>query len=146
MPHIDYDTISTLDALIDVSDAGARASMLRLREELQRIEPDLDQRVVFDGQHRKPVIAFYRGDDAVLHVYPEPSSTGTGLHVAMPIRTEERRMIALRGLVGWVQEAVVRARPRHNMVWVEVVLHQPSRVDELVAFLQRRLDLLPRVH
>jgi len=145
MGHIDYEAVASLDALIDVSDAAARAAMVRLREQLARLDPDLDERLVMDGRHKKPVIAFYRGDEPLLHLFPEPN-VSTGLHVAVPLRVAERKLIDLEGLSPWVREQVERARPRHNVLWIEGVLHSPSRVDELMPLLQRRLDLLPRLH
>jgi hypothetical protein len=145
VPHIDYDSLASLDALIDVSDAAARAVMIRLREQLRGLDIPLDERLVMDGAHRKPAIAFYRHDEPVLHVFPEPN-VSTGLHVSLPIRAAERKLIPLHGLAPWVQEAVVRSRPRHNVVWVEATLHTPGRVDDLLPLVQRRLDLLPHVH
>src|SRR5205823_5730001 len=73
MPHIDYDQVTSLDALINLSDAAARATLVRLRERLAQVDEALCEQVVFDGRHQKPVIAFYRGEDAVLHLWPEPN-------------------------------------------------------------------------
>lgn len=145
MAHIDYDAVATLDALIDVSDAAARASLVALRERLARIDPPLEERLVVDGAHRKPAIAFFRGADPVLHVYPEPG-VGLGLHVSIPIRAAERKLLDAQGLAPWIAEAIARARPRHNIVWVESTLHTPGRVDDLIDLLLRRIELLPTVH
>ena len=145
MAHIDYDRTTTLDALIDVSDAGARATLLRLRERLGQVDAALDERLVFDGRHRKPVLAWFRGDDPVLHLHPEPN-VSVGLHVDVPLRVHERKLLDLRGVSDRVREAVARARPRHNVVWVERVLHRPSDADEIVDLVARRIELLPKVH
>jgi len=145
MPHIDYDNVATLDALINISDAAARASLVRLRERLQAVDETLEERLIFDSAHQKPAIAFYRGEDALVHLYPEPN-VRLGLRVALPLRASERSLLDLRGISDRVREAVERGRPRHNTVWVEMVLRSPAAADELVDLLARRLDLLPRVH
>src|SRR5262245_31375640 len=143
--HIDYDSVTTLDALIDISDAAARAAMLSLRDQLDRSGLQLEQRLVHDGTHRKPVIAFYRGSEPLLHVFPEPN-VGTGLHVAIPIRAWERRMLRTADLPAWLREAVDRSRPRHNMIWVDAVLRDAGRVSDLVNLLVRKADLQPTLH
>jgi hypothetical protein len=145
MPHIDYESLGTFDALLDLSDAAARATMIRLRDALQRLAPDLAERLVMDGLHKKPALAFYRGDDVLLHVFPEPN-VSLGLHVSMPIRAHERPLLRTDGLSDWAREALARARPRQNVMWLETTLHRPGRVDELLDLVARRLELLPRVH
>jgi hypothetical protein len=145
MAHIDYDRIASLDALIDVSDAAARASMIRLRERLAELDPDLDERLVMDGIHRKPAIAFYRGRDPLLHVFPEPGA-GTGLHLSIPVRTWERREIDRERLADWLAEALTRSRTRHNVIWLEAKVLTPGRIDDLVELLRQRIDLMPRLH
>ena len=145
MGHIDYEPVTSLDALIDLSDAAARATLVRLRERMAMLDGPLDQRVVYDGRHHKPVLAFLRGDDTVLHLYPEPN-IGVGLHCAMPIREVEEELLDLVGLSEKVQDAVAQAQADHNMLWVELVLHGPSQADDLIELLARRIELLPRRH
>ena len=145
MAHIDYDAVTTLDALIAISDASARAAMQALRERLDRSPLSLEQRLVFDGLHRKPAIAFYRGDEAVLHVFPEPNQA-TGLRVAIPIRTWERRLLRTSDLPDWLQEAIARGRPKHNVVWVETVLRDAGRVHQLMDLIERKVELQPTIH
>ena len=145
MAHIDYDAVTTLDALIAISDASARAAMIALRDKLDRSGLELEQRLVIDGLHRKPVIAFYRGHEPLLHVFPEPN-IATGLHVAIPIRAWERRMLRTSDLAPWLREAVERSRPRHHMIWVDSVLRDAGRVDDLVNLLVRKADLQPTIH
>ncbi|HEX2573792.1 MAG TPA: hypothetical protein VH877_29855 [Polyangia bacterium] len=145
MGHIDYEPVTSLDALIDMSDAAARATLVRLRERIAMLDGPLDQRVVYDGRHHKPVLAFFRGGDTVLHLYPEPN-IGVGLHCAMPIRVAEEEMLDLAGLAEKVREAVSRARAHHNVLWVELVLYGPAQADDLIDLLARRMDLLPRTH
>ncbi len=145
MGHIDYDAVSTLDALVDISDAGARAVLIRLRELLAERCPDLEERLVADGRHRKPTIALYQGDDSVLHVYPEPGG-GVGLHVELPLRQAEMAMLDTRRFSPWLRERLEHARTTHNMLWVDAILHSPGRADELVPLIERRVDLLPRAH
>jgi hypothetical protein len=142
MAHIDYEQVATLDALIDVSDAAARATLVRLRERLARLG-DFDQRVVFDSAHKKPAIAFYRGDEALLHVFPEPG-VGLGLHVAVPIPAHQRDMVDARRFAPWLADAFRQARRRKRPLWVEATLHSPRRADELIDLLARRLALLPQ--
>ena len=144
MAHIDYDRVSTLD-LFSVSDAGAREALVRLRERLEALDPTLESRIVFDGMHRGPVLAWYRGDDAVLHVWPE-ANVQLGLHCLLPIRASERRLLDLRELPERAREAVERARPRHNMVWVDRIVHGAADADEIVEIVARRIELLPTVH
>jgi hypothetical protein len=141
--HTDFDAITSLDALIDVSDAGARAAMLRLRERLAALDAGLDSRVVHDGLRRKPTIAWYRRGEPLLHVYPEPGA-GLGLHVAVPLRTWERDLLRWDGLAPWLREAADHARRRGGLLWIDATLHSPGRVDDLAVLLARRLDLLPR--
>jgi hypothetical protein len=145
MGHIDYEPVTSLDALIDVSDAAARATLVRLRERIVTLDGPLDQRVVYDGRHHKPVLAFLRGDDTLLHLYPEPN-IGVGLHCAMPIRESEEELLDLVGLAERVQDAVARAQTHHNVLWVELVLYGPAQADDLIDLLARRVELLPRPH
>ena len=145
MGHIDYDAVASLDALIDVSDAAARASLVALRDRLELLGPAITERLVVDGLHKKPVLAWYRGDDPLLHVFPEPG-VGRGLHVSVPLRTDDRRLIRMDDLAAWLREAVTRTRPRHNMLWVEATLPTPGRVDDLIQLLLRRIELLPAIH
>lgn len=148
MSHIDYDATTTLDALIDISDAAARATFIRLREQLAGV-PGLDERLVFDGQRKKPVLAFFRGDDQVLHVFPEPN-VRVGLHVAVPIRAHEHdlllEMLPDARIAPWLQDAVTQARSRGGLAWVDAVLTSPGRADDLVELVRRKLALLPTVH
>lgn len=145
MGHIDYNAVTSLDALIDISDAAARASLIALRDRLALLGPAVTERLVIDGQHKKPVLAWYRGDDPLLHVFPEPGA-GLGLHVTVPLRTDDRRLIALKELAPWLREAILRTRPRHNTLWVETTLPSPARVDDLIQLLLRRIDFLPAIH
>lgn len=145
MGHIDYEPVTSLDALIDLSDAAARATLVRLRERMTMLDGPLDQRVVYDGRHHKPVIAFFRGGDTVLQLYPEPN-IGVGLHCAMPIREAEEELLDLVGLAERVRDAVARAQVHHNMLWVEIVLYGPAQADDLIDLLARRMELLPRSH
>ena len=145
MGHIDYEPVTSLDALIDVSDAMARATLVRLRERIATLDGPVDERGVYDGRHHKPVLAFFRGGDTVLHLYPEPH-VGVGLHCSLPIRETEEELLDLAGLAEKVRDAVARAEAHHNVLWVEMVLCSPSQADDLVDLLARRIELLPRSH
>jgi hypothetical protein len=145
MGHIDYDAIASLDALIDVSDAAARATMIRLRERLAQLDASLEQRLVMDGLHHKPALAFYHRREPLLHVFPEPG-VGLGLHVAVPLRTAELPLLSTDPLAGWLKDALAHAARRRNVLWLEATLRSASRVDDLLPLLQQRIDLLPRMH
>jgi hypothetical protein len=145
MGHIDYDAIASLDALIDVSDAAARATMIRLRDRLRAIAPRLEERLVTDGLHRKPTIAFYQGSEALLHVYPEPGLSN-GLHVMVPLRHFEQDLITTDHLAAWLRDAVAHAQTRKGLRLVEATLRSPTYADDLVVLLHKRLEVLPRLH
>lgn len=142
MGHIDYDSVSTLDALVGISDAGARATLIRLRDRLAAACPGLEERWVVNGMHRKPAIGLFAGGDAVLHVFPE-AGVGLGLHVALPLRQSELALIHVEELSPWLREQVAHARAEHNMLWLELTLRMPSSADELMPLIERRIDLLP---